>query len=283
MPSSSAPRVTEATRAGTAVATRNAGVRLARNPSRRNRPANLRATAAVVALPSAGTRGLSASASCSALRVGEVLAVGGGAGHDPPGERAAGALERVGDRRGRDGAGPARRRRPRPARRRPPLRRRPGRWGRPGRRRPNRWRRRSTVRSADGSPAGSAARFPLRGGCRRVGLGRDPSFAGVPAGLARCTATLVGVTPSALEGGTAVSPVTACRGRRRYERPSRARTRSSVPVVVDGRCRALPHRPEHLVAPLGHPGGEPPEQDDQRPVQQAVDVVVPAGVEVVGR
>ena len=52
-------------------------------------------------------------------------------------------------------------------------------------------------------------------------------------------------------------------------------------VVVDGGRGPLPHGPEHLVAPLGHPGGQAAEQDDERAVQQAVDVVVPAGVEVV--
>ena len=60
------------------------------------------------------------------LRVGEVLAVGGGAGDDPAGERAARALERVGHRRGRRGSRPGRRRRAPPGRRHRPRRRQPG-------------------------------------------------------------------------------------------------------------------------------------------------------------
>src|SRR5690606_15945745 len=46
--------------------------------------------------------------------------------------------------------------------------------------------------------------------------------------------------------------------------------------VVDGGGTAPPHHPEHLVAALGHAGGETPEENDQGAVQHPGAVVVEA-------
>src|SRR5262249_42846078 len=70
MPRSSAPRETDATTAGTAVARSHNGLFLARKLSRLNRLANLTTTAAAVALASTGAAGFVARDRARAARSG---------------------------------------------------------------------------------------------------------------------------------------------------------------------------------------------------------------------